>query len=84
MVLFAVGISSAPVTINRAADGRFRSDRGTRDSLVLWPLNEARDGLEPPLVIRDGPCEFVPPTAHTGAYLEEVISTGAPIPAWTF
>src|SRR5262249_46325994 len=95
MVLFAVGISSAPVTINRAADGtpyiaanrysypahmnkgvpgieyfkgpdgKFRSDKGSRDSLVLWPLNEARNGLEPPLVIRDGPGEFGPPPSKT-------------------
>jgi len=102
-------------------------DKGTRETLALWPLNEARNGLKPPLLIRDGLVElgpppngtwwgidhpsamtvhlgdgqwhnvigfrlyekaemtdFVAPTAHTGAYLEEVISAGSPIPVWNF
>jgi len=157
LVLFAGGISSAPVTINQAADGaayiaanrytyaahmnqgvpsieyfrgpdgKIRSDKGTRETLALWPLNEARNGLKPPLLIRDGLVElgpppngtwwgidhpsamtvhlgdgrwhnvigyrlyekaemtdFVAPTEHTGAYLEEVISAGKPIPLWNF
>ena len=156
LAVFCGGISSAPVSLNRAADGtpyiaanryqyqthvkgmpsipyfvgpdgKPRPDGGTRETLVLWPLNEARDALEIPVIARDclaefGPpphgtlwsvdhpsamtvrladgqwhnligyrifekeenTHFVDPTPHTGAYLEEVISAGKPLPVWHF
>ena len=99
----------------------------TRNTLCLWPLNQDRTGLLPPLVARDLRKEFGPPpggttwrvdhpvavtlrladgrwrnvialrileygelthmqdpTSQTGAYLEEVISAGEPIPIWNF
>ena len=94
---------------------------------MLWPLNEERNGLRPPVLIRDGLCEFGTPPGESwwcidhpsamtvqladggwhnllgyrivekadlvelrapapqrGAYLEEVISAGKPIPSWNF
>jgi len=111
----------------RGPDGKPRPDGGTREALMLWPLNDARDALEIPVIARDCLAEFGPPphgsiwavdhpsgailqladgrwrsllgyrllekeenvafvgpTIHTGAYLEEVISAGKPIPAWNF
>ncbi len=156
MVIFNGGISSAPISLNQAADGtpyiaanryqyqthvkgrasvpyfrmpdgKPRPDAGTRESLMLWPLNDKRDALEIPVMVRDCLAEFGPPphgtlwsadhpsamtvqlgdgawhnllgyrafekeenteftaaTQYTGAYLEEVISTGKPIPTWNF
>ncbi len=104
-----------------------KGGRGERSNLCLWPLNEARNGLECPFMIRDCLTEFgvplrrtiwaadhlysytvlladgrlhnvagyrvlewlenthfVPPSPQTGAYVEEVISVGKPIPIWKF
>ena len=156
LIVYVGGISSAPLSINRAADGtpyiaanRYQyqtqykntpsipfflgsngrpiPDGGTRETLMAWPINDARNAVEIPVMIRDGLQEFGPPpngtiwsidhpsgctvqladgkwrhvigyrvfekeenvafvapTPHTGAYLEEVISAGKPIPAWNF
>jgi len=108
-------------------DGRPVADGGTRETLMLWPLNDARDALEIPVYGRDCLTEFGPPpngtiwqadhpnasvvrladgrwqclmgyrilekeenyfgampTRHTGAYLEEVISSGRAVVAWNF
>ena len=52
-----------------------KGGRGERSNLCLWPLNEARNGLECPLMIRDCLTEFgVPPNGtvwaadHPSAY----------------
>ena len=156
LIVYVGGISSSPVSINKAADGtpyiaanRYQyqtqykntpsipffigrdgkpiSDGGTRETLMAWPINDARNAVEIPVMIRDGLQEFgqppngtiwtidhpsgctvqlgdgkwrhvlgyrviekeenvafVAPTPHTGAYLEEVISAGKPIPSWNF
>lgn len=147
-------VSSAPITLNRAADGtpyiaanlyevfvhpadgvkmkvdaegQLRGGGWTRKTLCIWPLNEERSGLLTPIIARDCRGEWGPPpggstwridhpsgttvklgdgqwhhilgarvveyaelthamgpTPQTGAYLEEVISAGEPIPAWNF
>jgi len=117
----------ASVPYFRMPDGKPRRDAGTRECLMLWPLNEARDAVGIPVMIRDCLAEFGPPphrtvwsadhavgtivqladgkwhdligyrayekeenteytakTEHTGAYVEEVIATGEPIPEWNF
>ncbi len=53
------GVSSIPYFVG--ADGRPRPDGGTRETLMLWPLNDARDSLEIPLYGRDCLAEFGPP-----------------------
>ena len=98
-----------------------------REKLCFWPLNEARDGLETPILVRDGVAEFglapsgdfwaidhpsamtlqladgnwhnviamricdtaevrdgADPVPQTGFYVEEVLSSGTPIPLWKF
>jgi hypothetical protein len=78
---------NSPVTINVAADGSAylvsnpydeafipetaATGRG-REKLVLWPLNGARNGLEPPLTIRDCIAEFgeTPSPAGGGEVIE--------------
>ena len=119
------GMASIPYF--RMPDGMPRRDGGTRECLMLWPINGARDAVEIPIMARDCLAEFGPPphgtiwaadhafgnivqladgkwrallgyrayekeenteytemTKYSGAYLEEVISTGKPIPAWNF
>jgi len=94
LVIFCGGISSAPVTLNRAADGtpyiaanryqyqthlkgmpsipyfvgpdgKPRPDGGTREALVLWPLNQQRNALEIPIIARDCLAELGPPPHGT-------------------
>ena len=45
----------------RGADGKPRPDGGTRETLMAWPLNQARNALEIPIYLRDGLAEFGPP-----------------------
>ena len=97
-----------------------------REKLCLWPLNEARDGLETPTLVRDSVSEFglapsgdtwnidhpsamtvqladgewhnvigmricdhaevkegADPAPQAGCYVEEVLSLGTPVPAWS-
>ena len=118
---------TASIPYFRMPDGKPRRDGGTRETLMLWPINDARNAVEIPVMIRDCLAEFGPPphrtvwgadhavgtivqlsdgklhdligyrvyekeenteytakTAHTGAYVEEVISRGKPIPEWNF
>ncbi len=45
----------------------YASARG-REKLCLWPLNQARDGLEPPILVRDSVAEFgLAPSGDTWA-----------------
>lgn len=98
-----------------------------REKLCFWPLNQARDGLETPILVRDSVAEFglapsgdfwavdhpsamtvqladsawhnvivmricdtaevrvgADPVPQTGCYVEEVLSSGTPIPMWKF
>ncbi len=98
-----------------------------REKLCFWPLNQSRDGLETPILVRDSVAEFglapsgdywavdhpsattvqladgnwhnligmricdtaevregAAPAPQTGCYVEEVLSTGTPIPMWNF
>ena len=119
------GMASIPYF--RMPDGKPRRDGGTRETLMLWPINDARTAVEIPIYARDCLAEFGPPphgtiwaadhafgnivqladgkwhallgyrvyekeenteytamTRYSGAYLEEVMSVGKPIPAWNF
>jgi hypothetical protein len=59
-------LDAGPRGVGTAVDGTpfvlgnpVRLDRSYfREALSLWPLNTARDGVEPPIVVRDGPAEF--------------------------
>ena len=96
-----------------------------REKLCFWPLNQARNGLETPILVRDSVAEFglapsgdfwavdhpsattvqladgnwhnligmricdtaevregAAPAPQTGCYVEEVLSSGTPIPMW--
>lgn len=124
------GHNPGPISIGSAADGTpyigaNLPDTG-RETLCLWPLNPARNGLDEPITVRAARAEFgaaeaearwmvdhpsgavvrladgawhallayrvlsnaefrgAEPGAHTGCYLEEVLSTGPPIPTWRF
>ena len=43
---------SIPFFIGR--DGKPISDGGTRETLMAWPINDARNAVEIPVMIRDG------------------------------
>ena len=47
------------------AEGRHRAGGWTRKTLVIWPLNEERTGLETPIVARDCRGEWGPPPGGT-------------------
>lgn len=49
------------IKLPKDAEGRTRLGGATRNTLCLWPLNAARNALEPPLVGRDLAAEFGPP-----------------------
>ena len=60
---------AGPVSVGRATDGTpfivgnpVMDDRSiiNRKVMHLWPLNTGRSGIEPPLIVRDGPAEFGP------------------------
>lgn len=65
-------VGGNPISVNRALDGTpyvvsntVKEDRSySREVLVLWPLNAQRSGLEPRLVVRDGPGEFGRPSTR--------------------
>ena len=73
-------LAGSPVTLNQAADGTpyvagnlhqewFEDSRGVychgRELLCLWPLNAARNGVEPGLMARACRLEFGPPPSTT-------------------
>lgn len=49
----------------RGPDGKPVPDGGTRETLMAWPLNDARDALGIPVMLRDGLTEFGPPPNGT-------------------
>jgi len=55
----------SPITINEAADGTpyvvTNKIGHERDWIMLWPLNEARNGLTDPINVRNGLEDFGPP-----------------------
>ena len=119
------GMASVPYF--RLPNGMPRPDGGTRETMLLWPINDDRNAVEIPVIARDCLAELGPPphgtlwsvdhpvgarvqladgkwhsllgyrlfekeenteftaaTEFTGAYLEEVMSIGTPIPVWNF
>ncbi len=49
------------IKLPKDSEGRTRLGGATRNTLCLWPLNAARNALEPPLIGRDLAAEFGPP-----------------------
>ena len=71
--------SSAPISINRAQDGSpfiAANLAGTvRAKLCFWPLNDARNGLLPPILIRDCAADFGPAPAETMWFADHPFSS---------
>jgi hypothetical protein len=53
------GVPSLPYF--RGPDGKPRPDGGTRETLLLWPINEARNAVEIPIIAKDCLAELGPP-----------------------
>jgi hypothetical protein len=63
-------VPGTPITLNQAADGTpyiaaNRRQAHTREILQLWPVNDGRDGLDEPLIVRACQKEFGPAPSGT-------------------
>ena len=58
------------IKVRRDEQGRVLLGGRSRNRLVIWPLNEDRDGLEPPILVRDLREDWGPPPGRSAWRLD--------------